>query len=106
MRAIFAGIIILSASVTGVHAAETQRHAQVQPGNGDYRQLQAPVDRRQPTQDDKKIEKDNEELDLPPTKDAVIGADQVRSGENVLGKMIDQENDRFDRQLRGICRGC
>ena len=116
MRTIFAGIIILSASVAGVHAAEAQRHAQVQPGYGYYRQLQAPV-RRQPTQDDvtganqvqfdkKRVAKDNELLDLPTTRDKVIGADQVESEENALAKMIEQENARLDRELRGICRGC
>jgi hypothetical protein len=105
MRPILAGIIMLSASVAGVHATQAQGHAQ-QPGYSYHRDMQRPVDARQPTEDDTKIVKDNEELDLPPSNDAVMGADQLGSKENDLGKMIEQENDRLDSQLRGICRGC
>jgi hypothetical protein len=103
MRAILAGIIMLSASTAVVHAAQVQRHAQIQPG---YGYMQAPVGHRQPTQDDVKIKKDNEQLDLPASQDSIAGADQVQSEENSLAKMIEQENIRLDRQLRGICRGC
>ena len=114
MRTIFAAIIMLSASTAIVHAAQAQRHAQIQPG---YGYMQAPVGHRQPTQDDvtganqvqfdkKRIEKDNELVDLPTTQDKVIGADQVGSEENALAKTIEQENARLDRELRGICRGC
>jgi hypothetical protein len=105
MRPILAGIIMLSASVAGVHATQAQGHAQ-QPGYGYHRDMQRPVDPRQPTEDDTNIVKDNEALDLPPSNDAVMGADQLGSKENDLGKMIEQENDRLDSQLRGICRGC
>jgi hypothetical protein len=114
MRSIFAGIIIMAASTVLVHTAEAQKHARIQPG---YAYMQAPGGHRQPTQDgvtgtnqvqfDKnRVEKDNELLDLPPTRDKVIGANQVESEENALAKMIEQENARLDRELKGICRGC
>jgi hypothetical protein len=104
MRSIFAAIIMLSVSTAVVHAAQAQRHPQIQPS---YGYTQAPVGHRQPTQDDAtKIEKDNGQLDLPTTQDQVTGADQVQSEENTLAKMIEQENERLDHQLKGICRGC
>ena len=103
MRSILAGIIMLSASTAFVHTAEAQRHAKIPPG---YGYMQAPG-QRQPTQDDaKKIERDNEQLDLPASQDSIAGADQVQSEENTLAKMIEQENARLDHQLKGICRGC
>jgi hypothetical protein len=114
MRSIFAAIIIVSASTAVVHAGEAQNHPGKRPA---YGYTQAPVAHQQPTQDDvtganqvqfdkKRIEKDNELVDLPTTQDKVIGADQVGSEENALAKTIEQENARLDRELRGICRGC
>jgi hypothetical protein len=114
MRTIFAAIIMLSASTAVGHTSEVQKHARIQPG---YGYMQARVGHRQPTRDDvtganqvqfdrKRVEKDNELLDLPTTEDKVIGADQVESAENALAKTIEQENARLDRELRGICRGC
>jgi hypothetical protein len=114
MRSIFAAIIMLSASTAVGHSAEAQKHVRIQPG---YGYMHAPVGHRQPTQDDvtganqvqfdkKRVEKDNELLDLPTTQDKVIGAGQVESEENALAKMIEQENARLDRQLKDICRGC
>jgi hypothetical protein len=114
MRSIFAAIIIVSASTAVVHTAEAQKLARSQPAYG-YRQ--APVGHRQPTQDDvtganqvqldkKIIEKDNELLDLPPTQNKIIGADQLQSKDNALARMIAQENSRVDRAISGICRGC
>jgi hypothetical protein len=114
MRSIFAAIIMLSASTVVGQSAEAQKHARIQPG---YAYLQAPVGHRQPIQDDvtganqvqfdkKRVAKDNELLDLPTTQGKVIGADQVESAENALARMIEQENARLDRELRGICRGC
>jgi len=114
MRSILAAIIMLSASTAVGHSAEAHKHARIQPG---YGYMQAPVGHRQPIQDDvtganqiqfdkKRVEKDNELLDLPTTQGKVIGADQVQSEENALAKMIEQENARLDRELRGICRGC
>jgi hypothetical protein len=114
MRAIFAGIIMVTASTALVHAAESRKHARMQPA---YGYMQAPTGHRQPTKDDvtgvhqvqfdkKSIDKDNELLDLPSTQDKVQGADQVEAEENALAKTIEQENARLDRELRGICRGC
>ena len=114
MRSIFAAIIMLSASTAVGHTAEAQKHARIQPG---YGYMHAPVGHRQPTQDDvtganevqfdkKSVEKDNALLDLPASQDSITGANQVQSEENALAKMIEQENARLDRELRGICRGC
>jgi hypothetical protein len=114
MRSIFAAMIIVSVSTVVVHAAEAQKHARSQPA---YGYMQAPAGHRQPTQDDvtganqvqfdnKRVEKDNELLDLPATQDKVIGADQLQSEDNALAKTTEQENTRVDRAIRGICRGC
>jgi hypothetical protein len=109
MRSIFAAIIIVSASTAVVHTAEARKPA--------YRYMQAPAGHRQPTQDDvtaanqvqfdkKIVEKDNELLDLPPTQNKIIGANQVQSKDNGLARMIGEENARLDREISGICRGC
>jgi hypothetical protein len=114
MRSIFAAIIIVSASTAVVHTAEAQKLARSQPA---YGHMQAPVGHRQPTQDNVKgtnqvqfekkiIEKDNELLDLPPTQNKIIGADELQSKDNALARMIAQENARVDRTIKGICRGC
>jgi hypothetical protein len=114
MRSIFVGIIIVSASTAVVHAGEARKHAGKQPA---YGYTQAPVGHRQPTQDDvtganqvelekKRIEKDNELLELPATRDGIVGADQLQSRDNALARMIGQENSRLDREISGICRGC
>jgi hypothetical protein len=103
MRSIFAGIVMLSASTAFVHTAEAQRHVQIPPG---YGYMQAPGHRQQTQDDVKKIERDNEQLDLPASQNSITGAGQVQSEESTLAKMIEQENERLDRQLRGICRGC
>ena len=91
MRSIFAAIIIVSASTAVVHTAEAQKLA------------------RSPNQvefDKASIEKDNELLDLPATQEKIIGADQLQSRDNALGRLIAQENARVDRAIKGICRGC
>jgi len=110
MRSIHAAIIMLLASTAVVHTTEAQKQTRIQSGSG-YRE--ATVGHLQLTQDDvtganqdKSVEKDNELLDLPPTQDKIMGADQVESQENALAKTIEQENVRLDQQLRGICRGC
>ena len=114
MRTIFVGIIMLAASTAVVHAAQAQRPTQIQPG---YGYVQAQVGHQRPTQDDvtgddqvqfdkKRVEKDNDLLDLPTTQDQVKGADQVESEENALARTIERENGRLDHELRGICRGC
>ena len=68
--------------------------------------MQAPVGHRQPTRNDVEIERANEQLDLPAGQDSITGAGQVQSEEDAFAKMIEQENGRLDRELRGICRGC
>jgi hypothetical protein len=91
MRSIFAAIIIVSASTAVVHTAEAQKLA------------------RTPNQvqfDKTSIEKDNDLLDLPATQDKIIGANQLQSRDNALGRLIAQENARVDRAIKGICRGC
>jgi hypothetical protein len=107
MRWIFTGMILLSASIGVVHTADAQKHSQRQP---DYGSMQATTDLRQQSQDDiEKIEKDNEQLDLSASQKNIkniMGADQVQSEENALAKTIEQENERIDHRLKGICRGC
>jgi hypothetical protein len=99
----FRATIMLSASTAVGHTAEAQRHAQTQPG---YGYMQAQVGHRQPTRNDVEIESANEQLDLPASQDSITGADQVQSEEDAFAKMIEEENGRLDRELRGICRGC
>src|ERR1700742_4579352 len=110
MHSIFATIIVVSASILVVHTADARKLARSQPA---YRDMQAPVGHRQPTQDDvasanqgqfdkKIIEKDNELLDLPPTRNKAIGADELQSKDNALAKMIGEENARLDREISGI----
>jgi hypothetical protein len=104
MHSIFAVIVMLSASIVVVHTAQAQNHIQSPPG---YGYMSAPIGHRQPTQHDvKEIEKDDEQLDRPASQDNIVGPDQVQSEENALAKLIEQENGRLDRQLKGICRGC
>jgi TolA-binding protein len=104
MRSIFAGMIVLSAAIGVVHTTDAQEYSQRQPS---YESMQAPIDLRQQTADDvEKIKKDNEQLDLSASREKITGADQVQSEENALARTIERENERIDRQLRGICRGC
>jgi hypothetical protein len=104
MRSIFAGMIVLSALIAVVHTADAQKYNQGQAGSG---YMRAPVDHPHQNNDDvEKIENDNKQLDLPASQDKTIGADQVQSEENAFGKLIEQENERLDRHLKGICRGC
>jgi hypothetical protein len=114
MHAIFAALIMVSASTPVVDAREVPQYAEIQPGRGSMR---APVGHRQPTQrdvavarqaqSDKKITaQDNELLDLLPSQNHVGGIDGVPPGENTLAKIIEEENARIDRLVRSICRGC
>jgi hypothetical protein len=103
MRSIFAGMIVLSAAIGVVHSADAQKHSQRQPGYA----IQTSIDLRRQAQDDaEKIKKDNEQLGLSASQEKIIGADQVQSEDNALARTIERENERIDRQLRGICRGC
>ena len=91
---------MLWASIAVVHTGAAQKRHQRAPG---YGYMQAQIGHRQSIRYNvNKIEKDNEQLDLPASRDSIIGADQ----ENALAKTIKQENARLDRELRGICRGC
>jgi hypothetical protein len=114
MHAIFAALIMVSGSTADVHAREVPQYTEIQPGHGS---MQAPVGHRQPTQrdvagarqarsDKKIVAQDNELLDLPPSQNHVVGADEVPPGENTLAKIIEEENARIDRLVRSICRGC
>jgi hypothetical protein len=80
MRSIFAGIIMLSASVAVVQPAQAEKHGY----------MQAVIGHRQPIQ---------------ASRDKTIGADQVHSEEDVLTRRIEQDNTRLDR-LIDICPSC
>jgi hypothetical protein len=103
MRSLFAGMIMLSASMAVVGSAQAQVHHQRPPGYS----MQAPIGHRQPTQDDlqptqndlENIDKDNQQLDMQ-------AAGQLQSGEDALTKRIGQDNSRLDRQIREICPSC
>jgi hypothetical protein len=104
MRSLFAGTIMLSASMAVVDTAQAQIHPQRPPG---YGSMQAPIGHRQPTQDDlQKIDKDNRELDLPASRDGTTGAGQVPAEEDALTKRIEQDDMRLDREITDICPSC
>jgi hypothetical protein len=96
MRSIFAGMIILSASMAVVDTARAQIRPEKPAG---YGSMQAPIGQRQPTQDDlqstqdelEKIDKDNQLLNLPASQYDITGAGQV---------------PRLDGEIRDICPGC
>jgi hypothetical protein len=96
MRSIFAGMIMLSASMAAVDTAQAQIHSERPPG---YGSMQAPIGQRQPTQDDlqptqdelEKIDKDNQLLNLPASQYEITGADQV---------------PRLDSEIRDVCPSC
>jgi hypothetical protein len=64
MRSIFAGIVVLSASMSVVHAAQAEKHTY----------MQAVIGHRQPIQ---------------ASQDKTIGADQVHSGKDDLTRRIE-----------------
>jgi hypothetical protein len=114
MRSFFAAGVILAASTAAAHAREVPKYAEIRPGPGSMR---APIGHRQPTQldvaaarqarsDKQTIEQDNELLERAPGADHVVSPDEVPPDQNTLTKMIDEENARIDRLLKGICRGC
>ncbi len=80
MRSIFAGIVILSVSMSHVQTAQAEKHTYVQ----------ALVGHRQPFQS---------------SADKTIGADQVHSEEDALTKTIEQDKAQLDR-LIDICPSC
>jgi hypothetical protein len=85
---IFAGLILLSASAAVVRPEEVSNaKAQARPGT-----TKAPVGDRQAAR--------------PDVAGAPTGVGGVQPQENSLAKTIEQENERLDRLVRGICRGC
>jgi hypothetical protein len=82
MRSIFAGMIMLSASMDVVDTAQAQSQPEGPPG---YGSTQAPIVQRQPTQGDlqstqdelEKIDKDNQLLNLPASQYDITGARPV-----------------------------
>ena len=80
MRSIFAGIILLSASIASVDTAHSEKD--------DY--AQALISHRQPMQ---------------VSRDKLIGVDQGRPEEDALTKRIEQDRRRLDRLIE-ICPSC
>ena len=80
MRSIFAGIIMLSASMAVVYPAQAEKRGY----------MQAVIGHRQP---------------IHASPDKTIGADQVHSGEGDLTRRIEQDNTRLYR-LMDICPSC
>jgi hypothetical protein len=79
MRSIFAGVIMLSASMAIVHPAQAEKQGYTQ----------AVISHRQP---------------LQASRDETIGADQDHSEQDALTKRIERDNTRLDR-LIDICQG-
>jgi hypothetical protein len=96
MRSIFAGVIMLSASMAIVDTAQAQIRPERWPG---YGSMQAPIGHQQPTRDElqptqdelEKIDKDNQLLNLPASQDDIIGAGQA---------------PRLDGEIRDVCPSC
>ena len=102
MRSLFAAAILLTTLTTVPLAAETRDHSATWPGDSS---MQAAPGHRQPTPWLEQVGRDNEQLDAAGGGD-VTGANEVQSEENALARRIEEENDRLDAELRGICRGC
>jgi hypothetical protein len=81
MRSIFAGIIILSASMPVVSAAQAEKHGYVQ----------ALIGQRQP---------------IEASADNQISADQVHPKEDALTRRIERDNARLDRLVQNVCPSC
>ena len=110
MRSLFVGMIALSALVAVADTAQAQTHLQRLPSYGSMQTHighQRPAQYNlQPTQDDvEKIDRDNQQLDLPATRD-VTGAAPIRSEEDALTRRIEQDNPLRDRQIIDICPSC
>jgi hypothetical protein len=111
MRSLFAGMIMLSASMAVVGTAQAQTHPLRPLG---YASMQASTGHRQPIQHDlqpaqddlKTIDKDNQQLDLPASQDEITGADQVRSKEDALTNRIRRDNPALDSEITDICPSC
>jgi hypothetical protein len=109
MRSLFAGMIMLSASMAVVDLAQAQTQSQRPPVA-----MQAPVGHRQPTQyglqptqdDLQKIDKANRQLDLPASQDDITGAGPLGSKEDDLTNRIGQDNTALDGEITDICPTC
>ena len=96
MRSLFAGMIMLSASIAVVDTAQAQSHPERPPG---YGSMQAPIGHQQPTQyqlqptqdDLEKIDEDNRLLNLPASQNDITGASQA---------------PWLDGEIRDICPSC
>jgi hypothetical protein len=96
MRSLFAGMIMLSASMAVVDAAQAQIRPERPPG---YGSMQAPIGHQQPTQDElqptqdelEKIDKDNRLLNLPASQYDITGAGQA---------------PWLDGEIRDVCPSC
>jgi hypothetical protein len=111
MRSLFVGMIMLSASMAVVDTAHAQIQLQRPPG---YGSMQAPIGHRQPTQEVlqptgdnlRKIDQDNQLLNLPASQDEITGAGQVRSKEDALTNRIRLDNPALDSEITDICPTC
>jgi hypothetical protein len=111
MRSLLLGMVMLSASMAVVDTAQAQMQSQRPLG---YGSMQAPIGHwqpiqydLQPTQDDfKKIDKANQDLDLPTSQDEITGAGQLRSMEDALTNRIGQDNPTLDGEITDICPTC
>jgi hypothetical protein len=111
MRSLFVGMIMLSASMAVVDTAHAQIQLQRPPG---YGSMQAPIGHRQRTQDDaqptqdnlKKVDRDNQQLDLPASQNEITGAGQVQSEEDALTNRIRRSNPALDSEIMDICPSC
>jgi hypothetical protein len=109
MRSLFAGMIMLSASMAVVDLAQAQTQSQRSPVA-----MQAPIGHRQPTQyglqptqdDLQKIDKANRQLDLPASQDDITGAGPLGSKEDNLTNRIGQDNTALDGEITDICPTC
>jgi hypothetical protein len=76
--------------------------------------VRAPIGHRQRTQDDlqptgdnlRKIDQDNQLLNLPASQDEITGAGQVQSEEDALTNRIRQDNPALDSEIMDICPSC
>jgi hypothetical protein len=111
MRSLLLGMVMLSASMAVVDTAQAQMQSQRPSG---YGSMEAPIGdwqltqyNQQPTQDDfKKIDKENQDLDLPASQDEITGAGHVQSREDALTNRIGQDNRALDGEITDICPTC
>jgi hypothetical protein len=121
MRSILAGMIALSASIAVVDTVQAQTDLQRLPGYGSIQSHISPEKapfstgahhrpaqyNLQPTQDDvEKIDRDNQQLDLPASQDDITGAGTIPSEEDTQTTRIEKDNPRLDGEITDICPSC